>query len=78
MIVNVELLIGKKVVDADGKVAGRLHDVHGDWRGSECVITYYTLWPGQIVVTWDQMDLSDPERPRVKVRAEELRKLKTA
>ena len=98
MIVNLEKAIGKKVYDSDGKVAGRLEEVHGDWRGDECIVKYYTLatkkksksmtlshvlmfllrqmgaqkTQGAAVVTWDQMDLSDPKRPRLRVRAEEL------
>ena len=98
MIVNIERVVGKKVYDVDGKVAGRLEEVHADWRGDECVVTFYTLASkrksrsltlshiltfilrqmgaqkarASVMATWDQMDLSDPERPRVRCRAEDL------
>ena len=33
------------------------------------------LWPGGYVVRWDQLDISDPERPRLTCGVEELRPL---
>ena len=32
-------------------------------------------WPGGYVVRWDQLDISDPERPRLTCGVEELRPL---
>lgn len=80
-IVHLERLAGREVLDADGKHAGRLCEVHGKEQGKELVITHYTLvrgtWIGFLLhelglrhrhafqVPWEQMDLSDPERPRL-------------
>lgn len=79
--VHLETLVGKKVRDADGKVAGRLEEVHADWRGGECIVTYYQIArkgtyfvrklgmskkAASLIVTWDKMDLSDPKGPRLK------------
>lgn len=33
------------------------------------------LWPGGYVARWDQLDISDPERPRLTCGVEELRQL---
>ena len=41
--VHLETIVGRSVLDIDGKVAGRLEDVHADWRGSECIVTHYVL-----------------------------------
>lgn len=97
-IVNLELLAAKEVRDVTGKPAGRLEEVHADWRGDEVVVTHYVLASkkrarplsisylllfvlremgaekagGSLVVPWDKMDLSDPSKPRLTCRVEEL------
>jgi sporulation protein YlmC with PRC-barrel domain len=42
-IVHLERLSGKKILDMDGKTAGRLEEVHADWRGGECIVTHYVI-----------------------------------
>ena len=89
-VLHLETLVGKEVVDAAGAHAGRLEEVHADWRGNECMVTHYVLatshrirkplihalifalrqlgaqkWSGTVVVPWDKLDLSDPEKPRL-------------
>jgi hypothetical protein len=39
--VHVELLIGRRVVDTNGKVAGRIHSIHAQCRGGECFVDEY-------------------------------------
>ena len=42
-LVHLETIAGRKVRDRNGKVAGRIEEVHADWRGDECVVSYYEL-----------------------------------
>jgi hypothetical protein len=85
--VHLEVISGAKVRDAGGAIAGRLHDAHADWRGEECIVTHYTLAANlvayvllqlgsrtarTIVVPWDRMDFSDPNRPRLTCRVQDL------
>lgn len=81
-IVHLERLAGREVLDADGNHAGRLAEVHGEEHGKELVITHYTLVRGNRLafflhelglrrrhafrVSWKKLDLSDPERPRLR------------
>src|SRR6185436_7781539 len=43
MIVQLERLCGREVLDAEGNHAGRLCEVHGKEEGKDLVITHYTL-----------------------------------
>jgi sporulation protein YlmC with PRC-barrel domain len=88
LIVQLEVVIGKKVRDADGRKAGRLEEVHGDWQGEHCVITHYEIATSaftfvlrllgmygsikKLVVPWDKIDWSDPKRPRLTCRIADL------
>jgi hypothetical protein len=87
MNVHLEMISGAKVRDAGGAIAGRLHDVHAEWRGEECIVTHYTLAANliayillqlgsrrqqTIVVPWDRMDFSDPDRPRLTCGVQDL------
>ena len=91
-LIHVERLAGRKVRDSEGKVVGRLEEIHADWRGDECIVTHYTMaakerhrplslsrilsvilrelgahtYHGDVNIPWDKLDLSDPERPRLK------------
>lgn len=90
-LVHLEKVSARKIHDLDGKLAGRLEEVHADWRGGECIVTHYTIAPRgtfllrQIgfmqmaawVVPWDRMDFSDPDKPKLKCRIGELTKTKT-
>ena len=87
-IVHLEAAVGRKVRDADGRVAGRLEEIHADWEGSECVITYYVIAAKgtyllralnirkatrSFVVPWDRMDWRDPKHPRLTCRLSDLK-----
>jgi hypothetical protein len=92
--VHVELLFGKRVRDANDKVAGHIESIRATWKGNACTVDEYHLGTGALMerlgltagaligagsrdplrVPWDQLDLSDPERPRLKCTLEELKK----
>lgn len=95
---RVELLIGCRVVDANGEVVGRLEEIVADYVDDEYVVREFhvgayaaleRLGAGRLgrsllrliggdriytgyIVSWRQMDLSDPEHPRVTVAKAEL------
>ena len=93
--VHVELLFGRRVHDANGKVAGRIETMRATWKGDSCVVDEYHLGTAALLeklgitagrligigsheplrVPWDQMDLSDPDRPRLKCTLDELKKM---
>jgi sporulation protein YlmC with PRC-barrel domain len=90
-LVHLEKVSAKKIRDLDGKLAGRLEEVHADWQGDECVVTHYTIAPrgtfvlrqmgfmqvSAYVVPWDRMDFTDPDKPKLKCRISELTRTKT-
>lgn len=85
-LVHLEKIAAKKIRDIDGRLAGRLEEVHADWRGGECIVTHFVIAPrgtyilrqigfkraNAYVVAWDRMDFSDPGRPRLNCRLGEL------
>jgi hypothetical protein len=91
--VRVQELIGRRVRDPNGKVAGRIESIRATWRGEECLVEEFDLgtaallsrlgvtagalvgWPARrepMRVPWQQLDLSDPETPRLRCAVEEL------
>jgi sporulation protein YlmC with PRC-barrel domain len=94
--VNVERLLSRRVLAANGRVIGRLEEFEVEIRGSECYVSEYLLgvyalferlaaWnigramlrllPGAhrgYRVPYDQLDLSDPHRPRLRCSVDEL------
>ena len=96
--IKVELLIGKQVIDSDGRKVGRIHEIRAERGEESCPVEAYYVgtramlirvaqWavPQQMSsylesrilkpfrINWDQMDLSDPERPRLKCRVDDLK-----
>jgi hypothetical protein len=86
-----ERMLGRLVVDEDGRRVGRLEEAHAEWRDGEMVVTEWVLGAGGLlqrvglsaligtlvgrrawrepqVVHWDDLDISDPERPRLRRR----------
>lgn len=41
--VRAELLAGRRVYDVDGKVAGRIHAIHIQREGPQCVVAEYLI-----------------------------------
>ena len=85
--VHLELLLGRQVYDPDGVRVGRIFAVLAEREGDDCVIREYHLGTGALLsrlgipsrkdpirVPWEQLDLSDPEKPRLRCRAEELKR----
>jgi len=65
-MVQIEVLEGREVRDVDGKVAGRLEDVHADWRGGECIVTHYVLSAGSSPIAFF-LQLLGAEKKRGKI-----------
>jgi sporulation protein YlmC with PRC-barrel domain len=96
-----ELLIGRRVVDAEGERVGRIEEIVAEYVDDEYVVREFhvgafavferlangmlsrgllRLIGGQhvydgFVVPWQQMDLSDPDHPRVTVAKADLRRI---
>jgi sporulation protein YlmC with PRC-barrel domain len=99
MQIAVELLIGRKVRDSDGKSVGRIEEFRVDRQhnallveayliGASAVIDRLSAWTlvrpiGRLLrmrqvfrvyeVPWQEMDLSDPEQPRLRIAERDLR-----
>jgi hypothetical protein len=93
--VHVELLLGKRVRDANDKVVGRIQSIRATWKGNACVVDEYHLGTAALMeklgisakrligvgnrepvrVPWDQLDLSNPERPCLKCTIDALKKM---
>lgn len=85
--VHLELLLGKLVRDPEGARVGRILSVTAEIEGEECVVREYHLGAAALLaqlgislfgrkplrVPWDLMDLGDPDRPRLRCLASELK-----
>jgi hypothetical protein len=91
----VELLLGRRVHDVEGRVAGRIEEFIVVLDGGHSVVTEFHLGSAAVLerllgataslpffgwvasarakkVQWNQIDISDPRNPRLRVRREEL------
>ena len=84
--VHAELLVGRRVRDASGRVIGRIEAIHVRRRGPHYFVEEYHVGPAAWFerlgistarmigiggrqprrIPWQQLDLSDPENPRLK------------
>jgi len=90
--VQLERLLGKRVLDPDGKPVGRIQEVRAEEQNGDCLVRDFLIgqtalmerlsaWSlgsallrllgrdsthGGYLVPWDKLDLSDPERPRLR------------
>jgi hypothetical protein len=94
--IHVEMLVGRKVHDVDGRIAGRIEELIAVLDGPNTIVTEYHLGPAGLgerllgsarslpflnvlprspakIVRWDQLDLTDPSKPKLLVRRDELR-----
>ena len=102
MEINVELLIGRKVCDVDGKKVGRIEEFKVDQDDKSCVLDSYLVGSSALIarlsawtlvrpiaralhgrrfyslyqVPWQDMDLSDPQNPRLRTAEQDLRHAK--
>jgi len=98
-LVHLERLLNKKVLDSNGRKAGRIEEVCARVSAGGWVVESYLLGKAALLarlsvpdlarsllglqsagrsstpetVPWDQMDLTDPHRPRLKCTVEELK-----
>jgi hypothetical protein len=90
--VHLEQLIGRRVVDREERAVGRIEEVRARIDGDSCVVEEYHLGAAALLerlsarvlsrrharaVPWDQLDLSDPEHPRLLCRAEDLKHVRS-
>ncbi len=77
--INVELLLGCKVFDADGRAVGRIEEILAIEKGDELVVSEVHVGAYGLMerlaayhlghvrdpkrIPWQELDLSDPERP---------------
>ena len=77
--VRLQDLVGRRVVGVDGKVAGRIQEIHATWRGEECLIEEFELGGTALLerlgithrseprrIAWQDLDLGDPQKPRLR------------
>ena len=102
MEINVELLIGTKVRDVDGKDVGRIEEIRVERDEKACLVDAYLIGASALMerlsvwtlvrpigrflhsrklyslyrVPWQDMDLSDPRHPRLRIAERDLRHAK--
>jgi hypothetical protein len=102
MELNVELLIGTKVRDVDGKGVGRIEELRVERDEKACLVDAYFIGTSALIerlsawtlarpiarfllsrnlyslyrVPWQDMDLSDPCHPRLRITERDLRHAK--
>jgi len=100
--INVELLLGIKVRDVDGKNVGRIEELRVERDEKSCLVEAYLIGASALIerlsawtlvrpitrflnsrnlysiyrVPWQEMDLSDPEHPRLRIAKRDLRHTK--
>ncbi|HST06785.1 MAG TPA: PRC-barrel domain-containing protein [Gemmatimonadaceae bacterium] len=99
--INAELLLGRKVRDANGEKVGRIEEFQVERRDNACLVEAYLLGTSAVIdrlsawslirpirgslrgsavavyrVPWEEMDLSDPEHPKLRVPKSKLRHAK--
>lgn len=102
MDINVELLLGTKVRDVDGRNVGRIEELRVERVEKSCLVDSYLIGTSALIgrlsawtlvrpirrflnsrklysvysVRWQDMDLSDPRNPRLRIRQHDLRHAK--
>lgn len=91
-LVAIQDLVGKRVCDTNGRVAGRLHAIRAERVGPRCVVHEFQLGTGAwlsrigaasrrlfgfqrtrlLRIPWQQIDLAEPSKPRLRCTIEEL------
>jgi sporulation protein YlmC with PRC-barrel domain len=96
--INAELLIGRKVCDANGEKVGRIEEFRVTNTEKACLVEGYLVGTSALVdrlsawtlirpidkalrgrafsvyeIPWEQMDLSDPKHPKLRIPKSELR-----
>ena len=76
--IRMQELLGRRVRDAAGEVVGRIEAIHAVCSSGTCLIEEFGLGTGALLarfgiaaaephrVSWQDLDLSDPRRPRLR------------
>lgn len=90
---RVEMLLGRHVVAANGRVVGRIEEIRAEPRGTGAVVTAFLIGPeaalerlsvpvlrlfgrgGGYLARPEQLDLTDPDHPRLRVAVDALEPL---
>jgi hypothetical protein len=76
--IRVQELVGRRVRDGEGRVLGRIEGIRATWSGNRCMVEEFELGTGAFLsrlgiahgnprrVRWQDLDLSDPEHPRLR------------
>jgi sporulation protein YlmC with PRC-barrel domain len=102
MDINVELLLGTKVLDVDGVNVGRIEELRVERVEKACVVEAYLIGTSALIerlsawtlvrpirrflngrnltsvyrIPWQDMDLTDPKNPRLRIAQRDLRHAK--
>ncbi len=57
---NLEMLLGRRVLQTDGKSAGRIHEIQAEQRGDEWAITEYHIGPTALLSRLSAFHLAAP------------------
>lgn len=102
MDVKVELLVGTKVLDLDGKKVGRIEEIRVERQETALLVEAYLIGASGLIerlsartlvrpirrllrtrhiysvyeVPWQDMDLTDPKRPVLRIAQRDLRRAK--
>jgi hypothetical protein len=102
MEVNVELLLGTKVLDIDGRSVGRIEEIRVRRGDDACMVEAFCVGASALIerlsawtlfrpirqflgsrklyslyeVAWEDMDLSDPHHPRLRILKSKMRHAK--
>ena len=100
--IRLELLIGRKVHDINGKKVGRIEEIRGEKREKDFLVEAFLIGASALIdrlaawnlvrpirgllprsvysvyrVDWQDMDLSDPHCPRLRMGKDQLRRVPT-
>jgi sporulation protein YlmC with PRC-barrel domain len=102
MEIHVELLLGRKVRDAEGEDVGRIEEFRVEQVEKSCLVEAYLIGTSALIerlsawslvrpikralhsrnlyslyrVPWQDMNLTDPEHPRLRISKRDLRHAK--
>ncbi len=102
MDIKVQLLVGTKVYDVDGKKVGRIEEIRVERQQTALLVQSYLIGVSGLIdrlsartlarpirrflrtrhiysvyeVPWQEMDVTDPKRPVLKIAQREMRRAK--
>ncbi len=102
MDIKVQLLVGTKVRDLDGKNVGRIEEIRVERQGKALLVEAYLIGVSGLIdrlsartlvrpiqrllrsrhiysvyeVPWQEMDVTDPKRPVLKIAQRDMRRAK--